>query len=64
MTVKGVIISERGARAALQATGAAVLTWVKAGETVDGWKVESITASTVRISNGDEVVDLKVREDQ
>jgi hypothetical protein len=64
MTVRGIIISERGARAALQAPGAAALTWVKVGETVDGWNVESITASTVRISDGDKVVDLKVREDQ
>lgn len=64
MAVKGIIISERGTRAALQAAGAAVLTWVQAGETVDGWRVESITASTVRISNGDQVVDLRIREDQ
>lgn len=64
MTVKGVIISERGASAALHAAGASTLTWVKAGETVDGWKVESITASTVRISKGDEVAELKVREDR
>lgn len=64
MTVKGVIISDRGARAALQAPGSSVLTWVGAGETVDGWKVESITASTVRLRNGDAVAELKVREDQ
>jgi len=64
MTVKGVIISDRGARAALQAPGSSVLTWVGAGETVDGWKVESITASTVRLRNGDDVAELKVREDQ
>lgn len=64
MTVKGIIISERGARAALQVPGAAALTWVRVGETVGGWNVETITASTVRISNGDAVADLKVREDQ
>jgi hypothetical protein len=64
MTVKGVIISDRGARAALQAPGSGALAWVKAGDTVNGWKVESITASAVRIRNGDDVAELKVRDEQ
>lgn len=64
MTARGVIISDRGARAALQIPGSSALTWVGAGETVDGWKVESITENTVRIRNGDDVAELKVREDQ
>lgn len=63
MTVKGIIVSDRGARAALQAPGSGALTWVSAGDTIDGWKVDSITASTVRISNGDETAEIKIRED-
>lgn len=64
MTVKGVIISDRGARAALQSPGATSLIWVTSGETVDGWTVESITSSAVRMRNGDEVAELSVRKDQ
>jgi hypothetical protein len=64
LVVKGIIIGEYGARAGLQNPGDATLTWVRAGETIQGWKVESINANRVRISNGDEVVDIKVREDK
>jgi hypothetical protein len=64
LVVKGIIIGENGARAGLQNPGDATLTWVRAGETIQGWKVESINASRVRISNGDDVVEIKVREDK
>ncbi len=60
-SLKGVIIGERGARAALQANTAPDQTWVGVGDTVDGWKVESITSSRVRLRNGDEVVELKIQ---
>lgn len=62
--VKGIIIGENGARAALQNPGDGSLTWVRSGETIQGWKVDSINANRVRISNGDEVVEIKVREDK
>lgn len=60
-TLKGVIIGERGARAALQSDTAPDQTWVGVGDTVDGWKVESINAQRVRLRNGDEVVELKTQ---
>jgi hypothetical protein len=64
MTIKGIIVTDRGARAALQAPGSNALTWVSAGDTIDGWKVERITADSVRISNGDEVTEIRIRDDQ
>lgn len=64
ITVKGIIINGNGARAALQSSGSTELTWVRRGDTFDGWKVDSIGASGVRISNGDEVVEVKVRKDK
>lgn len=60
-TLKGVIIGERGARAALQSDTAPDQTWVGVGDTVDGWKVESINSQRVRLRNGDEVVELKIQ---
>lgn len=60
-TLKGVIIGERGARAALQSDKATEPTWVGSGQTVDGWKVESINSQRVRLRNGDEVVELKTQ---
>lgn len=60
MVLKGIIVTDRGARAGLQAPGSDALTWVRTGETIDGWKVEAITQNSVRIRNGDEVVELKI----
>lgn len=60
-SLKGVIIGERGARAALQSDTAPDQTWVGVGDTVDGWKVESINSNRVRLRNGDEVVELKIQ---
>lgn len=62
--VKGIIIGVNGARAGLLTPTSGSLVWVKSGDTFDGWKVESINASRVRISNGDEVVEIKIREDK
>jgi hypothetical protein len=62
--VKGIIIGENGARAGLLSANSGGLVWVRTGQSFEGWKVESINASRVRISNGDEVVEIKVREDQ
>jgi hypothetical protein len=62
--LKGIIIGERGARAALQPANAAEPTWVGAGDTVGGWKVESINAERVRLRNGDEVVEIKFSRDE
>jgi hypothetical protein len=64
IAVKGIIINGNGARAALQSSGSTELTWVRRGDTFDGWKVDSIGANSVRISNGDEVVEVKVRKDK
>ncbi len=62
--LKGIIIGERGARAALQPANAAEPTWVGAGDTVGGWKVESINAERVRLRSGDEVVEIKFSRDE
>jgi len=64
MEVKGVIISDRGASAGLRAPGSGALTWVRIGDTINGWKVEAITVSSVRIRNGEDVAEINVSEDQ
>jgi hypothetical protein len=62
--LKGLIIGDRGARVALQSSSGGAPVWAKVGETVEGWKVESITADRVRIRNGDEVAEIKLFEDK
>jgi hypothetical protein len=62
--LRGIIIGERGARAALQGDTAVEPTWVGKGDTVDGWTVETITADTVRLRNGDETVVIKFSRDE
>jgi hypothetical protein len=62
--LRGIIIGERGARAALQGATAVDPTWVGKGDTVDGWTVETITADTVRLRNGDETVVIKFSRDE
>lgn len=63
-SLRGIIIGERGARAALQPHTAPEPTWVGAGDTLDGWKVESIKEKLVRLRNGDDVVELKFSGDE
>ena len=64
VSIRGIIVSDRGPRAALQSSRTGTLTWVRVGDTVDSWKVETISATTVRIRKDDEVVELKIREDK
>lgn len=64
LVLKGIIVSERGARAALLSPGSGKLTWVTAGYTFGAWKVDYITATTVRFRNGDEVAEIKIRKDR
>jgi hypothetical protein len=64
LDVKGIILSDRGARAAVMSPGSGALTWVGVGQAIGDWKVESITATTVRFRNGDEVAEIKIRKDR
>lgn len=64
LQVKGIIISDRGARAAVLSPGSGALTWISRGQAIGDWKVESITATTVRFRNGDEVAEIKIRKDR
>ena len=63
-TLKGVIIGERNARAALLAPGAAEPVWVARGDTLEGWTIEAITANGVRIRNGDDAAEIKFLKDE
>jgi hypothetical protein len=63
-TLQGIIVGERGARAAVRGATATGPTWVKRGDEVDGWTVESITADIVRLRKGDQVAELKFSRDE
>lgn len=63
-TLQGIIVGERGARAAVRGATATGPTWVKRGDEIDGWTVESITTNVVKLRKGDQVAELKFSRDE
>ncbi len=60
--LRGVVIGDGPARAGLLRPGSSELVWVKAGQDLEGWSVEAVTADGVRLRSGDEVAEIKIVE--
>lgn len=60
--LRGVVIGDGPARAGVLQPGSSELVWVKAGQNLEGWTVEAVTADGVRLRSGDEVAEIRIVE--
>jgi hypothetical protein len=60
--LRGVVIGDGPARAGLLQPGSNELVWVKTGQDLEGWTVESVSSDGVRLRSGDEVAEIRIVE--
>lgn len=61
--LRGVVIMDGIARAGLLPPGTSELTWVTKGQDINGWTVEAVTDSAVRLRSGDETAVISIIRD-
>lgn len=64
MRLKGILINGVRARASLQLADGDTPVWLSVGEEAGAWTIDAITPESVRLSSGDEVVELRLYEDR
>ena len=60
--LRGVVIGDGPARAGLLRPGSSELVWVKAGQELEGWTVDSVNADGVRLSSGEKIAEIRIVE--